>query len=930
MDRILELLNGLQENQTNTVWAAPSATGESLADHVGYMVTAFKNFFPSPPSLSLLLPETTPKSLKRQLPILIPLLTILLHDIGKLNPFFQARMNGVEGGILLYECSYHSSNSALIALFVIYLLVQEWVKDNQINLSEGDALQVRRVCWFLIYNAIMNHHHRRLYVPRLSSENCDKNLFSYFVTNLSQVYPCIFPEFQHFIENLFPALTQFLESLFQASSWISRLMQNCNKYFATFTKKFNNPLTQLQELGCDTGEKQQFLFFYQQYLASVLIDLDVWAAKTHRDTTPENRFSFDEEMRRISPNIVSTRQDALSNEQEDKDTINPIRARFSSHVRDLVNQLALNPAPNQGLFLKMIAPTGTGKTLNLLYSALELREKYACSSRSSRRKRIIYALPFVSIAEQLQKVMLELFKSVPGFDLQTPWLTVHNYLAPLVGNDENPGENLSDDDENIPASSHFKSWFEIKNWRSNIVITTTIRLFETLLRPFKENVMRFHRLTNSIIIIDEYHTLPVHYFQLLRKTMNVLSKYFGVDFLLATATSPAMFTPETTSTPPIELATHTLFSNAIEELERAQPGVNFSNCLNRYEVQIRAEKIPFEAFLDEVKKILETLVVRKHQHLMIVVNTKDIARETYRHLLDWAEDRAFSDELIVKHLSGNLEPYIRRDRIKAIRRHLKNEKKPLLLVTTQLIEAGVDISFNNIIRDMGPVSSIVQVAGRCNRGANSPMGRIFVFHIQRDDHPNQSWAQLVYGGLAIDITLKFFNLMPRDIPIAEAVLREHYTEYSKLVNDAVLQDFRLEDGSLLSKKIPRLEYQEISSNFHLIDQDYGTILLVIIPETSPKREEVLASLSRLFKWGGLPRRLYLNTISIPNREARSIADLASNLEPEIIENLKMGHPALFYTYSSDRAESLILFLDLKHPEASSWYQPETGYEFSDQ
>ncbi len=336
-------------------------------------------------------------------------------------------------------------------------------------------------------------------------------------------------------------------------------------------------------------------------------------------------------------------------------------------------------------------PTGAGKTWIGLSAAYDWYVRFSCQS-------IIYCLPFISIVEQTSDAAEKMFGS--------EYVQEDHSLA--YGDQVNRS-----DSEDQSAWEKMSALFRF--WREPLVVTTLVGLWEALFNPKANSTMNFSRLGNSVVIIDEPQSIPPRKWNSFGKVLNLISQKTGAIFLLMTATQPLI--PCTSGVGPKE--------------------VSFPK--NRHLYLIWQNKVSVSEI---VKLVSQKLPVFKESGLM-VVNRKREALTVYQQF------RGIDNKTPTLFLSGWMTPYMRR----VVLRYLKFlEKKELHrhLVSTQVVEAGVDLDFDWVVRDMGPLDSIIQVAGRCNRhGGKEEPGKVLVVELVNDKGP--LWKN-VYDPVSVERT----------------------------------------------------------------------------------------------------------------------------------------------------------------------------------
>lgn len=301
-------------------------------------------------------------------------------------------------------------------------------------------------------------------------------------------------------------------------------------------------------------------------------------------------------------------------------------------------------------------PTGAGKTLASMRAAL------SCAAKQNKR-RIVYAIPLLSILDQNAK-------------------TIHDY----IGDDALILEHHSNVMNERRGEDRDKHELLAENWSRPIVITTLVQLLNTLFCGRISAIRRMQALCGSVLVIDEVQSVPIRLLSLFNLAMNFLVKVCGVTVLLCSATQPCF-----------ENTDHPLYCTP-EELVPYAP--------EEWEV-FRRTKIsaPKNIRLSEVGSFLVSELTGS---TLIVCNTKREASEIYSQLKS-VERYHLSASMCMKHRESALEK---------IKRAIREERN-FVCVSTQLIEAGVDISFKNAVRIMAGLDNILQTAGRCNRNGES-------------------------------------------------------------------------------------------------------------------------------------------------------------------------------------------------------------------
>ena len=347
-----------------------------------------------------------------------------------------------------------------------------------------------------------------------------------------------------------------------------------------------------------------------------------------------------------------------------KRPVNSIRARILESCR-----VKANGEP--GIYT-MTVPTGGGKTLSSLAFALEHAVEH-------NKQRIIYAIPYTSIIEQTAEVFREVFE-------------------PL-------GEVLIEHHSNTEPDEHEKetSWsrLAVENWDAPLIVTTTVQLFESLYASRTSRCRKLHNLINSVIVIDEIQLLPPEQLNPIRHIVQSLSQHYGVTFVMSTAT-PTGFEAQTSPFGKRLL-------EGIESEEIIDTPKQYYGQLERVNFKLPDDFNQKQSW-DDISSEL-----KKCDSVLAVVNTRKDAKELWEKM----PEGTF-------HLSALMCAQHRSEVIEEIKNRLKYGQSTRV-ISTQLVEAGVDLDFPVVYRALAGLDSIVQAAGRCNREGRLDKGKVVVF-----------------------------------------------------------------------------------------------------------------------------------------------------------------------------------------------------------
>jgi CRISPR-associated endonuclease/helicase Cas3 len=335
----------------------------------------------------------------------------------------------------------------------------------------------------------------------------------------------------------------------------------------------------------------------------------------------------------------------------------------------------------------LTVPTGGGKTLASLRFALHL-------AAERKLDRIVYVIPFTSIIDQNAEVVRAILE--PSNSARKQGRIVLEHHGSLT-----------------PERQTWREKILCENWDAPVVYTTMVQFLEALFGAGTRGARRMHQLANAVLIFDEVQTLPVHCVHLFNNAINFLAEQCNSTVVLCTATQPLLHKV-------CEERGAARLANRHELMSDVQ---GLFEALKRVEVEYRPRP---EGWSDAEVAELALEQVDARNSCLVVVNTKGSARRVYDH----AHHSLPAEALL--HLSTNMCPAHRKEELDRVRQRLK-DGLPILCVSTQLIEAGVDVSFRTVIRFLAGLDSIAQAAGRCNRHGHSEPGHVYVVNPKEEN-----------------------------------------------------------------------------------------------------------------------------------------------------------------------------------------------------
>lgn len=408
----------------------------------------------------------------------------------------------------------------------------------------------------------------------------------------------------------------------------------------------------------------------------------------------------------------------------------------------------------RGIF-SLTVPTGGGKTLSSLAFAL----RHAILHKMDR---VIYVIPYTSIIEQNAKV----FRDVLGEEAVLEHQSNFSY----------PEEDFDEWDENLKRHR-----LAAENWDMPAIVTTSVQFFESLFSNKSSRCRKLHNMINSVIILDEAQMIPTEYLMPCLNALMELVRNYKSTVVFCTATQPALS----------ELLPKQNVTEIIDD-----PKLLYEK-FRRVEVKDIKEQSD-----DEIAgKILQ------HNQALCIVNTRRHARILYNLI---------SKEQGAYHLSARMCPAHRTERLKEIRKVLESGK-PCRVISTQLIEAGVDIDFPTVFRSSGGIDSIVQAAGRCNREGNNPQGDVYVFRPEEHGLPSGWLRRAASLG---EMTLRQYPDNPISLDAVEHYFSNMYSiEGEKLDAKGILKDLG-EGWKQLS-----FPFEDIDKKFEFIERGTQSVIV---------------------------------------------------------------------------------------------------------
>ena len=470
--------------------------------------------------------------------------------------------------------------------------------------------------------------------------------------------------------------------------------------------------------------------------------------------------------------------------------------------KEILDQ-CLNKAERPTGFFSLTVPTGGGKTLSSMAFALK-------HLSANNLNRVFYVIPYTSIIEQNAKI----FRGIFG---EKNVLEHHSNFDPV----------REDDDDFEMKGGRYK--VNSENWDIPITVTTNVQFFESLFAHKRSRCRKLHNLAKSVIILDEAQMLPTEYLKPSLQALSELVVNYGTTVVLCTATQPKIG----------DLIDKNL---AITEIMDSPQEL--------FEQFKRVRVTHLGQFSDE--ELTDRL--KQHNQMLCIVNTRKHAQLLYDEL---------SKSGIAYHLSAKMCPAHRRKVLEEIRSNLVNGLD-CRVVSTQLIEAGVDVDFPVVYRAMTGIDSIAQAAGRCNREGKRPIGEVFLFSSTEKHGKPTSWQRKLaeIGEMVLES-----HPDPLSLPaIEEFFMRLYFYEGDDgLDQKEILHSLEERTNELA------FPFEDVSHAYKLIEENTRD---VIVPYDEVAREAV-ENIRKVGFPGTFARKLQGYTVNIYSHEFRELEESGS-------------------------------------------------------
>lgn len=445
-------------------------------------------------------------------------------------------------------------------------------------------------------------------------------------------------------------------------------------------------------------------------------------------------------------------------------------------LREEAYQLAVDRVNEHGQnnFFSITLPTGLGKTLTAYKVALRIKEQFNPSFR------IVYCLPFTSIIDQNGGLFKDIF-DLAGINRNV--LGIHHHLSkPKYTNEDN---------------IYYSEWeYFAKGWQNEVTVTTFVQIWESIFACHNRQIRKFHNLANSIIIFDEVQAISPKLYPAFEFALESLAKWFGTKFVFVTATQPILLKEKVTELCLNDDSAEYFFS----QLDRTV---------------LDTSETDTEITAEELANRVINFFYEQEKSILVICNTIRFSQKVMSNLVDKLDKESLF------YLSASIIPFSRNQVLENQIKPKLSNGKPIVLISTQVVEAGVDIDFDVVFRDFAPLPSINQAAGRCNRNSSKGVSEVFIFN---------SGKNQIYDPTQLGITSTVLKNFTEQIP--ESLFFDLNNAYYEEVKTKI-QD-RSNVSNELIKDISKLRFEDVGrkDGYRLIRQDYITYNFFIEVDSS--------------------------------------------------------------------------------------------------
>ena len=590
--------------------------------------------------------------------------------------------------------------------------------------------------------------------------------------------------------------------------------------------------------------KDNFRFeFAARMIFSALIDADRY------DTARHANCGIMPETPKLDPTGLLKKLEEVRQEKSENARKNGIDEKLLN-LRNQIFDDCLREAEKERGFFSLTVPTGGAKTLAAMAFALKHCEFHNKLTEDNKLRRIIVVIPYLSIIEQNAKEYRKAF----GDDV-----VIENHSAVEV-------EEKPDDDDDINPLTLIT-----ENWDAPVIVTTSVQFIESLFARQPSKCRKLHNIANSVVIFDEIQTLPAKLLDPLFSVWRELKENYGVSFVFSTATQPAFRRQNN-------------FTNGFAENDEKHPLREITSNTEQIYKDLNRVNYDFSEFKTPRTWSQIADEMRNEPQILCVVNTRKHAFELWNELTkEISEPRKHG----IFHLSSAMCAEHRLQTIAEIKQRLA-DKQDCQVVSTQLVEAGVDLDFPVLFRAIAPLDSIVQAAGRCNREGKLEKGRVKVFMPENNNLPKGIYKN------ATEITCT--------MNLNSETLANDYEIFSKYFQ--LLYQSNNTDQENIQKLRNEMQFKTVSEKAKVIDRE-GIGVIVQFEKSSEIIEEI--------RNRGINKNKHTDFADFKREDWRKLQRFTVNIWEKDFENLqKLGQIQLLL--EDKKLELYVLDIGSYHKE----------------
>lgn len=759
----------------------------------------------------------------RDLTHLSLVITTFTHDLGKATQFFQDFLDDKDDNSKLKN---HSLFSAVFTIATFQVL-EDYLKTEFLNqeINHSNYSNIFNLFKFISQLIVRSHHGSlknlsRVYKDYSSEivenhkkrlEKCDLDFIRYVY--LKRILPSVL-SFDSIIDKEKIKNEGSIDFIYEKIlTIVKRILDDKDFRLSILYRTIIRTECQLIKNSLEISQK---IFFLGKLINSILLKADKLNSTIGIDFPKGRSIKTDEFNLLLHRYLI--KKGFLNEAEQFPQTFKSFNQRRRFVLNKAIKYSYNNKRPSINL---ITVPTGFGKTFTSLYFSSRLQSPRAFIDFTNYYQispRIIYSLPFLSIIEQT-KVIIRKFinsKNKETFNniQDTIFLVQHHLTLPKYEDNDKKYYNESTAD------------LLIQSWNSQYILTTFMQLLSSIFKSTKNLSLKFSKIINSTWILDEIQSIPLKYWKLLSKVFFLMKNVFLTNIIIMSATLPKIFDiKDDVTNNPIE-------TKSVNNLINKKEYEKIIDNVNRITLNFYGE-IEFQDFINEIKKIIEE---NANRNILIVLNTRKSAQEVYKTIKSFLEIEELNFEL--KFLAATQIPFQKIEIINDIKAILEKNTygnfnegskenfkkiKHCILISTQCIEAGVDIDFDLVIRDFAPLDNIIQVSGRCNRNNNKETkGIVRIYKIKSTNKKGpKHYANYIYDPHLLTLTEKLINnnVFGENFPIKfkEDQIHDLVQKYYQSIDDFFKDGRMREEISKYESFISKFEYESLSDNFKLIE-----------------------------------------------------------------------------------------------------------------